>query len=98
MRDCTVKGEIVLDAFMGSGTTLMAAERVGRRCRGIEYEPKYVDVAVRRWQAFTKLQAVCAETGKTFDEIAAERAGHPADEVSAIGAKGANSATDVGGA
>jgi DNA modification methylase len=80
MRDCTVKGEIVLDTFLGSGTTLMAAERTGRRCRGLEYEPKYVDVAIKRWQAWTKLEAVCA--GKTFDEIAAERAGAPRDEPS----------------
>ena len=82
MRDCTVKGEIVLDAFLGAGTTLMAAERTGRRCRGLEYEPKYVDVAIKRWQAWTKSEAVCATTGKTFDEIAAERAGAPSDEAS----------------
>lgn len=75
MRDCTVMGDIVLDSFLGSGTTLMAAERVGRVCRGLEYEPKYVDVAIRRWQAWTKLEAICATTGRSFDEIAAERAG-----------------------
>ena len=77
MRDCSVKGEIVLDTFLGSGTTLIAAERVGRKCRGLEYEPKYIDVAIKRWQALTKLEAICAATGKTFDEIAAERAGVP---------------------
>jgi DNA modification methylase len=73
MRDCTMKGEIVLDTFLGSGTTLIAAERIGRVCRGVEYEPKYVDVAIQRWQAWTKLEAICAATGKTFDELAAER-------------------------
>ena len=84
MRDCTVKGEIVLDTFLGSGTTLIAAERSGRRCRGLEFEPKYVDVAIRRWQAWTKLEAVCATTGKTFDEIAAERAATPSEEPSSV--------------
>jgi DNA modification methylase len=73
MRDCTMKGEVVLDTFLGSGTTLVAAERIGRVCRGLEYEPKYVDVAIQRWQAWTKLEAICATTGKTFDELAAER-------------------------
>ena len=51
--DCSARGEIVLDAFLGSGTTLMAAERVGRVCYGIEIDPLYVDVAIRRWQNYT---------------------------------------------
>ena len=68
-----MKGEIVLDTFLGSGTTLMAAERIGRICRGIEYEPKYCDVAIERWQRFTKLEAVCATTGRTFAEVAESR-------------------------
>lgn len=72
IRDCTLPGEIVLDTFLGSGTTLLAAEKVGRRCMGLEIEPKFVDVAIRRWQDFTGLDAICAETGRTFDEIAAE--------------------------
>jgi DNA modification methylase len=71
--DCTARGEVVLDAFLGSGTTLMAAERVGRICYGIEIDPIYVDVAVRRWQKYTGESAVHAVTGKRFDEIAAER-------------------------
>jgi DNA modification methylase len=71
--DCSARGEIVLDAFLGSGTTLMAAERVGRICCGIEIDPKYVDVAVRRWQKYTGEAAIHAETGKRFDEIARER-------------------------
>jgi DNA modification methylase len=50
MRDCTSKGDLVLDPFIGSGTTIMAAEKVGRRCYGIEYEAGFVDVIVRRWQ------------------------------------------------
>lgn len=69
--DCTVHGEIVLDAFLGSGTTLMAAERVGRVARGIEIDPLYVDVAIRRWQKFTGGEAVHSATGKRFGEIEA---------------------------
>ena len=73
MRDCSRRGDIVLDPFMGSGTTIMAAERVGRRAYGLEIDPLYVDVAVRRWQAYTRRDAVLNGTGKTFDEIAAVR-------------------------
>lgn len=73
IRDCTLPGELVLDTFLGSGTTLLAAEKVGRRCVGMEIEPKFVDVTIRRWQAFTSLDAICADTGRTFDEIEAER-------------------------
>jgi DNA modification methylase len=73
MRDCTSKGDLVLDPFLGSGTTIMAAEKVGRRCYGIEYEPGYVDVIVRRWQAYTRQDAVLLGDGRTFDEIATER-------------------------
>ena len=73
LRDCSLKGEIVLDTFLGSGTTLMAAEKVGRICRGLDYEPKYIDVAIKRWQAYTKLEAIHAETGKTFAETAEAR-------------------------
>lgn len=74
MRDCSRRGDIVLDPFMGSGTTIMAAERVGRRGYGLELDPLYVDVAIRRWQAFTKRDAVLSSTGQTFDEVAADRA------------------------
>ena len=73
MRDCTTKGDLVLDPFLGSGTTLMAAEKIGRRCYGLEYEPTFVDVAIRRWQAYTKADAILEGDGRTFDEIMAER-------------------------
>jgi DNA modification methylase len=69
IKDCTLAGDTVLDTFLGSGTTLIAAEKVGRRCLGLEIEPKFVDVAIRRWQASTGLDAVCALTGRTFAEI-----------------------------
>jgi hypothetical protein len=77
MRDCTRRGDIVLDTFCGSGTTIMAAERVGRHARGIEIEPRFVDVAIRRWQAFARADAIHVETGSTFDAVAAQRTATP---------------------
>jgi hypothetical protein len=71
IKDCTRRGERVLDAFCGSGTTLIAAERAGRVGYGIELDPLYVDVAVRRWQSLTGRAAVHAITGATFAEQAA---------------------------
>jgi DNA modification methylase len=71
--DCSARGEIVLDTFLGSGTTLMAAERVGRICFGIEIDPAYVDVAIRRWQNHTGEKATHQDSGKGFDEVAALR-------------------------
>ena len=68
MRDCSSRGAIILDPFMGSGTTILAAERVGRRAYGLELDPRYVDTAVRRWQNFAKRDAVLERTGETFDE------------------------------
>jgi DNA modification methylase len=67
--DCTARGEIILDAFLGSGTTLIAAERVGRFCHGLEIDPLYVDVAIRRWQKYTGDFAFHAVSGKRFGEI-----------------------------
>ncbi len=71
--DCSNRGDVVLDSFLGSGSTLMAAERVGRLCYAIELDPLYVDVAIRRWQRLTGDHAIHAETGKRFDDCA-ERA------------------------
>lgn len=68
--DCTRRDEIVYDPFLGSGTTIVAAEKVGRRGFGIEIDPLYVDVAIRRWQGFTKSDAVLVKTGQTFDDLA----------------------------
>jgi DNA modification methylase len=53
VRNSSRTGEVILDPFVGSGSTLIAAERLGRRCFGIDIDPRYVDVAVRRWEAFT---------------------------------------------
>ena len=66
LLDCSVRGDIVLDPFLGSGSTLMAAERTGRICRGIELDPLYVDVCVRRWQRMTGGRAIHAESGVDF--------------------------------
>jgi DNA modification methylase len=71
--DCSARGELVLDSFLGSGTTLIAAERTGRRCYGMEIDPLYVDTVIRRWQSYTGDYAVHATSGKRFDEIAAAR-------------------------
>jgi DNA modification methylase len=73
LLDCSARGGLVLDPFLGSGSTLIAAERVGRICRGIEIDPLYVDLAIRRWQRFTGEHAVHAATGKRFDDLAGER-------------------------
>jgi DNA modification methylase len=78
IRDCSNRGDIVLDPFTGAGTTLLAAERTGRRGRGIEIDPVYVDTAIRRWQEMTGLPARLADPDgalddRTFDEIAGER-------------------------
>lgn len=74
MRDCSKRGSIILDAFAGSGTTLAAAETVGRRAFCIEIDPAYADVAIRRWQRLTGRDAVLEGTGKTFNELAKGRA------------------------
>ena len=67
--------DTVLDPFGGSGTTLIACERTGRHARLIELEPKYVDTIIRRWQEFSGKEAVLADGGQSFREIAAERQG-----------------------
>jgi len=73
--DCSARGDVVLDAFLGSGTTVIAAERTGRVCYGIELDPCYVDTTVRRWQRFTGQSAVQESTGRTFNEIERENHG-----------------------
>src|SRR5712675_1830576 len=70
--DCSARGDVVLDAFLGSGTTVMAAERTGRRCCGLELDPAYVDTIVRRWQALTGGSARHVASGRSFDDLACE--------------------------
>lgn len=73
LKDCSKRGGIVLDPFAGSGTTLLAAERTGRLGRGIELDPHYVDVAIRRWQDLSGQAAIHVASGCSFDELAARR-------------------------
>lgn len=67
-------GQAVYEPFSGSGTTIIAAEMTGRVCHAIEIAPAYVDVAVKRWQDFTGQQAVLDGDGRSFDNVAAQRA------------------------
>jgi DNA modification methylase len=71
MRDCSRRGSIILDAFAGAGTTIIAAEQIGRRAFCIEIDPRYLDVAVRRWQQATGKDAILEATGQTFEEALA---------------------------
>ena len=71
----TKRGHAVYDPFLGSGTTMMAAELTERVCYGIELDPRYVDVAVLRWQNFTGERATLEGDGRTFEQIKAARAG-----------------------
>jgi DNA methylase/ParB-like nuclease family protein len=73
IRDCSNRGDIVLDCFSGSGTTIIAAARTGRRGYAVELDPRYVDVAIRRFEQWSGETARHAETGLTFAEIAEQR-------------------------
>jgi hypothetical protein len=105
LLDCTARGDAVLDQFCGSGTTILAAEKVGRTGYGIEYEPGYVDVAIERWQKITHLEATLAGDGRTFEEISAARSSPdqphpqpppkpPAGKLRTTGARGEATAGD----
>jgi DNA modification methylase len=75
MLDLTHRGDIVLDPFLGSGSTLIAADTTGRVCRGVELDPLYVDVIIRRYEAAAGQAAVLIETGEFFAVLSARRAG-----------------------
>lgn len=75
IRDCSRRGEIVLDCFGGSGSTLIAAEKTGRSARLIEYDPLYCDTIVRRWEKLTGKRALLAVTNETFEDLADCRLG-----------------------
>ena len=73
IADVTQRGDLVLDGFLGSGTCLLACERTGRLCRGIEINPLYVDLALQRWTERTGMDAILEPTGQTFSQVRAER-------------------------
>jgi DNA modification methylase len=66
IRDCSNRGGVILDPFAGAGTTLIAAERTGRRARVIELDPLYVDLSIERWQMLTGGTALHAASGRPF--------------------------------
>jgi DNA modification methylase len=69
IRDCSRRSEVVLDAFGGSGSTLLAAEITGRRARLVEYDPAYCDVIITRWERHTGKRATLAATGEAFEDL-----------------------------
>lgn len=83
IRDCSRRGEVVLDCFGGSGSTLIAAEKTGRSARLIEYDPLYCDTIVRRWEKLTGKRATLAVTGDCFEDVAEARQGIQVAEAAA---------------
>ena len=75
IMDCSKRGDIVLDCFLGSGSTLLAAERTGRVCYGVEIDPTYMDVTIKRWQQATGKNAVHVATDKTFNSLVNKNGG-----------------------
>jgi hypothetical protein len=73
LSDLTKRGELVLDPFLGSGSTLVAAQNTGRVCCGIARDPLYVDVIIRRYEALTGIAAILADSGETFEQVATRR-------------------------
>ncbi len=80
LQDVTKRGQLIFDPFMGSGTTLMAADAIGRIACGIELDPVYVDVTIDRWQKKTGKQALHAISGKSFDELREQQCDNFASE------------------
>jgi DNA modification methylase len=73
LRDMTERGDIIVDPFLGSGSTLIACEKTGRHCRGLELDPLYVEVILRRYEWVTTRPAVLESTGETFAKLAVRR-------------------------
>src|SRR5262245_25898393 len=83
--DLTNRGEIILDPFLGSGSTLIAAENTGRVCCGVELDPLYVDVIIRRYEAETAAAVILADTGEAFEKVADYRRNDKGDGRNPIG-------------
>ena len=77
LLDLTDRGDMVIDSFLGSGSTLIAGEKTGRMGRGVELDPLYIDVTIRRYEAATGNLAVLVETGETFEAVAALQKSSP---------------------
>jgi len=84
IKDASKRSEIILDPFCGSGSTIIAAEKTGRHAYTIEIDPKYVDVAVRRWQKVTGKSAILEGTTATFEEIAEQRSALPSTSIAPL--------------
>ena len=80
LKDCSKRGQMVLDPFGGSGSTLIAAEKCGRIARMLEYEPRYCDVILARFRNVTGKEPTLASTGESFDDAAARRFARSAGE------------------
>ncbi len=85
IRDCSKRKQIVLDPFAGSGTTVIAAEKTGRRAHVLELDPPYCDTVIRRWQTFTGKHALHADTGRCFEEVEELRMAEAAAEAPSTG-------------
>jgi DNA modification methylase len=84
LLDVTERRDTVLDPFLGSGSTLIAAENTGRHCRGVELDPLYVDVILSRYEAVTGRPAVLERTGETFGKLAIRRQRDAEDHTAAL--------------
>jgi hypothetical protein len=80
LMELTDRDDIILDPFLGAGSTLIAAENTARVCCGVEFDPRYIDVILRRYQTLTGTAATFAETGETFEQIAARRRDEVSDQ------------------
>lgn len=86
IRDASAPGDVILDPFLGGGTTMIASEETKRRCIGIELDPKFVDSSVLRWQKLSGLDAIHVVSGLTFSELANRRSEGSAADAATFGA------------